>query len=196
MMKQLAMVMFLMVGCGDSQSAAEEPDAAMPDDAGSDDGGGGGTVGTWYKSGTRIKMSVLSTPDGAKQFQGWNDTSRNETCRFVFASDGAMRCLPADSAPHVGTYFSDNACTVPAVIVYTCATAPKYIEVQTAGVTCGVNTAMTYGPVYERGAQLTTIYQRGASTCTATPVSAPYTAYAVGAQVPIADFQSASTAVE
>jgi len=58
--------------------------ACGPNDEAFDDGGNGSGSGLDVtQSGSRIKARVLSTPDGAKAFDGWVDTQRNEDCAFA-----------------------------------------------------------------------------------------------------------------
>jgi hypothetical protein len=192
MMKQLAMMMVLVGGCGDSQIAADEPDAGAGSGSGSD--AGAGTDLGWYKSGARIKMNVLNTPDGAKQFLGWHDTQLNDDCTFKKASDGVTRCLPNDMLPHLSAY-SDSTCTMPAVFGYACNPAPKYVQAQTMTQVCGGMTT-TYGTIWLRGAQITTAYVKNGSSCSLLALDSTLVAYAIGAEVPLSDFQSATSAVE
>ncbi len=94
------LLLVLVCACGSMEG--NEP----PGDGGGTGSGTGSGTGTGsnpggdpfgYRSGTRIKMKVLNTPDGAKVLQGWHDTQRNEECSLRLASDGAIS-VPAARA--------------------------------------------------------------------------------------------------
>ncbi len=183
----VAAVMAFAVACGSSGGGHDRaPDAGDP--PGSD---AGAELDEMYRSGTRIKTRVLTTPDGAKVFQGNYDNMRAEDCFFRMTSDGIMRCLPA--AVLAGTYFADAACSRPAVLALTCA-PPKYIAVATTSVTC---------PAVDTGTKMYTavvvqdLYQ-GAS-CDTVTLPFGYSAYAIpfsGEEIPPSSFQSASISIE
>lgn len=65
-------------------------------------------------SGTRLKVRFLQGDDGSKQFLGWRDSLRNESCTFTVAEDGASRCLPIDQSTafiqHTSHLYLDDAC--------------------------------------------------------------------------------------
>lgn len=87
------------------------PTGQPPADArGSADAGVGMSSLGIYASGSRIKMRVIVSGDGAKAFLGWHDSQRNEDCLFITAIDGQQRCLPLDFSVF-GIYFSDSACS-------------------------------------------------------------------------------------
>ena len=200
-------VMVMLMGCG-SASPVNETDAPLNenDGGGSDDGGGGGDGGgsgvdpTWYRSGSRIKMIVLNTPDGAKQFNGWRDVTRNEDCSFVPTSDGMTRCLPTP-VPQSATifdyalfHFADAACTMPVVrLPASCSPLPTYILTATVS---GCQTSITYTAVNQRGQMYTSAYQRSGANCTSTAPDPMYVFYGLGAAVPLSSFQTATRAVE
>lgn len=190
MKKLLALVLF--TACGSGSNATTEPDAAGSNtevDAGT------GKDTSWYTSGTRIKMRTLNTPDGARQYVGWHDTSYDVDCTFRLATDDATRCLPNDVAYHVNLY-SDSGCTIPAVLAYNCNAAPKYIEMQTLTAACGGQGSTSYfGAVYTRGAQLSTVYQNNGS-CAAITIGPEFTAYGIGAEIQLSSWQSATVSVD
>ena len=52
-----------------------------------------------YQGGSRIKMRVGTTEDGAKTFLGWRDTMRDEDCSFVRAAGpGCYAWRPTQNA--------------------------------------------------------------------------------------------------
>ncbi len=68
------------------------------------------------RDGSRLKARYLVGGDGAKQFQSWFDTERQESCTFVM-SGGKWTCLPVADALHDGNtttqLFSDALCRQP-----------------------------------------------------------------------------------
>lgn len=65
-------------------------------------------------NGSRLKARYLMAEDGSRQFLGWFDSARGESCFFTTAPDGVTRCLPfiptQVSKPFSGAY-GDAACT-------------------------------------------------------------------------------------
>lgn len=74
----------------------------------------GPAAGSPIESGTRIKMRVGETPDGAKMFLGWHDAERGENCSFRVAADGKTRCLP--EVYESGAAFTDENCAQRALL--------------------------------------------------------------------------------
>jgi len=87
----LAMSAALALGCG-----AGEPTPTVTDGDPSHS-----------RNGTRLKARVLSGEDGSRQFLGWSDSLRQESCSFVSTEQG-MRCLPA--AAEGFWLYSDSNC--------------------------------------------------------------------------------------
>lgn len=193
-------------GPGQPEQLVPHPDGPTSDAPGRGDASGSGSdPGTGsgsdpladYRSGTRIKMQVLTTPDGAKQFSGWFDTQRNEPCVFQTASDGVTRCLPPlialvfDGAD--GSYV-DAACSQPAEefsAASLCSTV-KYIFVFRSTGACP-----SVGPRVLPAMQLTARFVKSGTACTATPIPTGSIVYGVsGPEVPPSSFQSATLAVE
>jgi hypothetical protein len=172
-------------------------DVTLNDDGGGgggdDTGGGGGGVDPFdiAKSGSRIKMKVLASGDGAKFQQGWVDSQRNnEDCNWQVASDGMTRCLPTSVAYSSG-YFADASCTQPVGYAAKGCTAPAYISVFPA------TSCTTTGPsIYVRGAAVSTAYVKSGTTCTATQLGLTYDLWAAGAAVAATSFQSATVTTE
>jgi hypothetical protein len=184
--------MILLSACGPDVRLT---DGGAGDDDGSGGGGGGGGVDPLdiAKSGSRIKMKVLTSGDGAKLLQGFFDSQRNEDCAFQAASDGMTRCLPT-SVAFAGSYFADANCTQAAGYYYANCTPPAYISVPTTS-TCAVGGAS--GPtIYARGGAVASVYVKSGATCVATSLGATFTAYALGAVVAATSFQAATIAVE
>lgn len=57
-------------------------------------GDGGEPERTDAVNGARLRAIVIEGDDGSRQFAGWHDTARDESCRFLHAGDGVLRCLP------------------------------------------------------------------------------------------------------
>lgn len=137
-------------------------------------------------------MQMLTTPDGAKIFQGNYDAMRGEACGFREASDGVTRCLPTNMGFSFG-YYADSACTVPAMF-QPCGAAPKYLARVTTTAGCSSTTQVfalnptSIGQSY---------YVISGSSCQQFSLPAGYAVYAAaGSEVPPASFQSATLGVE
>lgn len=90
-----------------------------------------------YKSGSRIKMQTLTTPDGAKAFLGWHDMTLDIDCQMVKATDGKSRCLPfPDSWAHLDPYFADATCQTPIIVLTACGQAPRFVQRSSSSVQC------------------------------------------------------------
>jgi hypothetical protein len=181
-----------LAACGSSNGGPMMTSDAKA--SGGDAGNGGGDGGIDVnQSGTRIKMKVLKTPDGAKVFSNSYDTQRNEDCVFGVAGDGVMRCLPYQSVAYdYGSYFSDAACTQPVALSYSSCAAPSYILVRGAACPYG----MTATRVYTVGAAHASFYTKSGTTCSGPTTVATYTLYSYGAEVAPSSFQSATTSIE
>src|SRR6185436_10729346 len=94
----VSLAICLAAGCGTNLPGAGDdgvpPDDGRPRPDGPDgpDGGvdaadagpdGGPSELDVFQSGSRLKMRVATTIDGAKTFLGWRDTMRNEDCGFA-----------------------------------------------------------------------------------------------------------------
>jgi hypothetical protein len=104
---------------------------------------------TWYASGTRLKIRYLEGVDGSKQFVGWYDALRSETCTFARHIDGSTRCIP----PTGGTLlnFSDAACSVEIAHIAKGSPQPKYAgRAETAGLRVRSVVGVYPGTVYAR----------------------------------------------
>src|SRR5690606_29553767 len=111
----------------------------------------------------RIKMRVLSTPDGAKVFHGWFDSQRNEDCTFQRAADDMTRCLPSSVAYDYGTYYADAACTIPVALwQYAGCSPPPYVAVYSASAQCPTNPPGI--AIYTRGTTYTSYYAKSGAT--------------------------------
>jgi len=115
----------LLAACG----GAEGPDVADAGGLPGPDATTGKTTRDLYQSGTRLKARMLVTADGAKAFNGWRDTVRNENCFFGDATDGKTRCLPDCLAATTGDYCLTDTCTgTPLAMSQTVHSPPKCIR--------------------------------------------------------------------
>jgi len=64
------------------------------------------------QSGSRLKATFYAGADGSKQAAGMHDSQLNVDCSFQMATDGTLRCLPANGQASI-YYFSDSGCTQP-----------------------------------------------------------------------------------
>ena len=195
----------LVMGCGNP--------GAGDDGAGDDDGGGpsdgrpaidaegGGDGGPTTdldvnKSGTRIKMRVGTTPDGARTFLGWRDVQRNDDCYFQYAADGMQRCLPSNAAS-ISSFFRDAGCTLPLGLVASaaCPTPPVPKYATRFDTVCSAPGRYGLHVYNVTGAHTGTIFTGSPSSCTATTVQG-YLFYVVGAEVPAADFAGVTESIE
>lgn len=160
--------------------------------AGAADAAVGGNLDL-YQSGSRIKMKVLRTPDGAKTFQGNYDSQRGEDCSFTYpTADGVMRCLPSIATL---SYFSDAACTVPIALTFACSQPPPYVATLTQSCT----NLFVYGPIHAAvPVSPTTYYGKSGTACVSlgTP-SAQFAFFGIsGPEIPPTSFQSATLSIE
>jgi hypothetical protein len=67
--------------------------------------------------GSRLKARWMEGPDGTRTFWGWYDTSLRAPCRFGWAADGQIRCLPEGPVlTTTPTEFADAACITRAFV--------------------------------------------------------------------------------
>jgi hypothetical protein len=202
----VSLSLFAFAACSSSPSGdpTDGGDGDVPPgDGGGGGGGGGEPPGTGdgsgsgadplkhYRSGTRIKARVLTTPDGAKTLHGWRDTTLAIDCYFGTAADGVTRCIP--NAPiDQGTYFSDAACTIPVVVsaIYAYGT-PKY-----AGQYVSLDAYPLRYRFYNVGAKVTPYYYKSTTACSVQAAQPSLEAYLRLAEVPPTTFQSATEALE
>jgi hypothetical protein len=184
---KLGIAVMTLVGCGGPLGSGSDANGS-----GSNPGSGSGQLDI-YQSGSRIKMNVLTTPDGAKVFMGSRDTMLNIDCVFMLAADGVTRCLPAFSNPIAFTpnpYFGDSSCTIPVAAMTGC-TAPTHVLEYPA------QACPTGGyRVFAVGAKYASAFIKSGTTCTALTSSPSTTYYAIGAEVSPSTFQSAALDVE
>lgn len=192
----LAVVVVVSVGCsGPNPPRVIDVDARTDSDSGvGDDGGNGRGDLELHRSGSRIKMRMLTTPDGAKLFQGSFDSERNEDCHFRIASDGATRCLPTAMIPlEQNTHFEDEFCTVPVAIVLSCLLTPRYISKSVAQ-SCSALPGTAVFPAVAASGVRSTMLSSGCQSAALPPNS---TAYRIaGPELPPTRFQSGTSTIE
>ena len=171
--------------------SSPEPDAPeAPPDARPQRDGGPSQLSV-FESGTRLKMRVGTTPDGAKTFFGWRDTLRNEDCAFANAADGMVRCLPSTVATYsVDLFWADAGCTTTRLVAAP-AGCPMLAGYARSVTTCPPNRFV----VYVLGARHQgTAYVKSGATCTAFTGTQDY--YLLGAEVAADSFVAATESLE
>jgi hypothetical protein len=131
------------------------------------------------RGGSRIELTTVTSPDGARTASRWHDTALGIDCYFGLASDGTTRCLPWNFG-YVEPYFADASCTQQLAIGVGC-DVPVYAESLT-----GCTSYYTIGAPYSG-----TVYYNTGTSCITT--TAPQLAlYTLGAQVLASTFQGAT----
>ncbi|MCU1280659.1 MAG: hypothetical protein JWM53_4205, partial [bacterium] len=149
-----------------------------------------------YASGTRIKARVQSTPDGAKAFAGFYDSTLTTACSFNRAADDALRCLPATSA-YAGTYWGDSGCSTLLAYSSTGGCAPAYAQKSEATASCvdiGFYSTNARQRIYAISGAYTgaTVWVGAPGSCTMTATPAAFTFYTLGSEVAPATFATGS----
>ncbi len=155
-----------------------------------------------FTSGSRIKalttIATTTSNDGAKRevrnFAGWFDSVRNETCWPRTTSEGKTRCIPVGVGVGSGTYFLDAACTQPlgyqVTQAPTCPSDPptpdaKYVlEFTTSGCIALVR-IRTAGPRLPSGLR----YYKSGMSCTAQTPPPSVALYEPQADVSLTEFE-------
>ena len=153
------------------------------------------------RSGSRLKARWSAAPDGRRLFRGWYDSLLATDCTFVPASDGVLRCLPADSALLVpALYYADSACTAPVVEsgrtlpsqylgLFSCS-LPAFIRQYTSSGCDG-----SRGRIFRRGPEVTgnTIFtKRPTPSCDPTFIVPGTAAFSLGEEIPATSFVKAT----
>lgn len=165
---------------------------------GSISSGGSGGLGSnqldIYQSGSRIKMRVGTTPDGAKQWIGWHDMQRNEDCGFQIASDGMTRCLPSAGA-NISNIYSDAQCTVHMGYYAACSPAPTLAVALGTYLTGGqCDRTVHIFPV--TGIYTGNVFQKSGNSC-GMITRDPSVAFAsLGPEIAASEFQSMTVGIE
>lgn len=194
-----ALVCTLTVACG-SGGTGEGPDGGAAVDSSVGNARDGSVAPSTAKSGTRIKMILLTTPDGAEHFVGWHDAQLNVDCGFAVAADGKLRCLPALQQLVTLGYYSDANCTVSLGMVFAqggC-TAPSFRS-YTGSLGATNQCLTTQRETLYNGATLYTgtVYAKdNTGACAVATVPANEKPYTLGPEVPPTTFQSATLSVQ
>lgn len=153
---------------------------------------GGPQVEQAETSGSRIKAMRLASEDGAKQFLGWWDSTRQEACTFLDTSDG-KRCIPIGNSA-VQFRFDDAACTHEVLVPLTGCPAAYGVRFELMSSACqGGGQGARYTQVVQVGPMIAsgvTVYTNGAGGCSV--IAGNATTYAVGATVPMTAFALAT----
>lgn len=198
MMTRLRLVsLWALCAAGCSSAAASTNDAGV---GGNLPPGTGGIGVSAYQSGSRIKMKIYSTADGARRFNNWYDSLRGFDCgAFGVAADGKRRCLPLFTARFDTTTtsarFSDAACSVPLANWSTCNANPTAVE-QSIAPTPSSCTGSTYhyfavGPVYAG-----TLYGKSGNSCIQMAAGATDKFFTIGTEIPPTEFAEITETIE
>ncbi len=136
-------------------------------------------------AGTRLVPLFLTAEDEARQFVGWYDAARGETCSFALSGDGVLRCLPTDVVE--ANLFADASCTLAIAAVSTRA-MPRYLTAVQARPLTAQWGAGRY--VYELGrhVQPAAVYLHSGANCARTIADSAATYLALGRVVPPGSF--------
>ena len=175
----LGVVLVLAAACSPSVTAqSDAPPVAVDTPAGPDPNDGA-------RSGTRLKLTWFELADGTRQWDGFYDALRKETC-YLYSNwiDGKAYCAP----DHTGSIeYSDAGCNTKVIEIYknpSCVTQPAPYTLDYSYTSCTSQPAH----LYTRGAKisLAQYYFMGSdNVCygpyTTTPASYDY--YATGPEV-------------
>jgi len=128
----------------------------------------------------------LTADDESRQFVGWYDAGRSETCSFRASTDGVVRCLPTDVAE--ANFFADPACTQAIAALSACAT-PRYLSV----VQPGLCTSDVRHEIHELGRRVypAVVYLHSGASCARMGADPAVIYVAPGRVVPAVSFVSA-----
>jgi hypothetical protein len=139
-------------------------------------------------SGSRLKLQYYVGSDSSKAFAQILDTMTSLPCSYQTAADGMTRCLPTGQASVNPAFFSDSACSKVAAQGYAGCAAPTYA----VGSTASACVTSPTSHVYLVGA-VSSVFEKVGTTCTAvTGLSASFTFYSLGAEVPASSFVAGS----
>ena len=183
-------------GNGGGQAGGSGGGHAGGNGGGSGGAGGGNFFLQNFQSGTRLKMQVLTTADGAKMFYGWHDSQLDIDCQFEAAADGQTRCLPEPKSVYAGSFWSDSGCTQPIGYALCNGSGASGYAVLSSYSTCpAVNHVYPVGNPYSGDH----FYVGNPSSCASEPVSsysASYAFFSLGSEVPASSFAAGSIASE
>jgi len=69
-----------------------------------------------YQSGSRMKMRIGTSLDGAKEFRGWYDSQLGINCVFRKLTTGQIRCIPELTSLN-DRWYSDAVCSTRAAVL-------------------------------------------------------------------------------
>jgi hypothetical protein len=184
----VVLVVSVACGRGDGQQSPGAIDAPQRPDGPVDEGPPDGLT----LSGSRIKVSWLSTSDGFKFQPASYDSQLRSPCNWFSFSDGAY-CIP-DLA--FGTNYLDSGCTRP-VLMFSpsmCRSSPPAYYGALTETSCG-SQFLTVNAVGQRIA-VSQVFSGSPASCTATspPIGAEF--YDVDAVVPLSNFVKATPSLE
>jgi hypothetical protein len=155
------------------------PDWAQTATTSSGKGGAGGLINpvpdAEAESGSRIKVQWLTGEDGSKQFAGFYDSVRSESCLYYPMSDGKRHCAPFGLAGYgLGVYYADAACAMSLAYVHVSSCPANYAYASShENQSCG---ALPTWRIYTLGAKVVPamMYQKSGANCNMVNVPADY----------------------
>jgi hypothetical protein len=146
--------------------------------------------------GSRIKMRIGTTPDGARALLGWRDTLNGDDCYFGVAADGQQRCLPMGQHAYINGFFSDSGCTLPLAVLATsdCSTQPTPKYAYDFQPICNSNVSAPHFHLVTALHSGTVYY--GTPTSCSVWTSSGYLFYDIGPELPATTFQVAAETLE
>jgi hypothetical protein len=184
----VVLVVLVACGRGDGQQSPGAIDAPERPDGPVDEGPPDGLT----LSGSRIKVSWLSTSDGFKFHPASYDSLLQSPCNWMSFSDGAY-CIP-DMA--FGANYLDSGCTRP-VLMFSppmCQSSPPAYYGALMETTCG-SQVLTINAVGQRIA-VSQVFSGSPASCTATSPPSGAEFYDVDAVVPLSTFVKATPSIE
>lgn len=133
---------------------------------------------------SRLRRNVLHASDGTTlDTLSFFDTKRQEDCTFQQVGE-RLYCVPMATRT-VGVFFSDEACKSPAIWASKCATQPA-LALHNESSACGGDKFFTLK-------QIDRVYNAVGTACKQADFdTTQYYLYALGAEVPLSTFVSAS----
>jgi hypothetical protein len=143
--------------------------------------------------GSRLVPCFLTGEDESRQFVGWYDATRGESCSFALSGDGVLRCLPTDVVE--ANRFTDAACTLPMATV-SARDKPRYLTTVQAGGDLSRPLTVELGMrhyIYELGRRIqpATVYLHSGAGCVRVTPDPAVSYVALGRSVPPASFVGA-----
>lgn len=150
-------------------------------------GAAGGSAGM---SGSRLKLMVLTSSDGAVQPNGFFDSKRNESCAAALDRSGTLRCFPfARALVMPPSYFSDAGCSAPLFIAVPSNCQGYRLGMIQDSSQCGADgfPTLTYQAFSLTPTTPSVVYLKDGANCRSSPPADGYRFW-VGSPIPDSEF--------